>query len=508
MQVNQNVNAANFLLVSSQAGNDVSVSNDKDTLDFASVLQYTGNYHANQSNVDSAYQTNVISSAASERNMTKMTDSVSDRQCVETNSSGTEESSETDKSITETKYSGESAITEKDRAHTSAETGSDSVEQMEETDDVTLVVDEIKEWSEEDMTAILEAIGNLLQNVMEQFDLSMDELNEKLAEFDMKPLDLLTQDGLKDFFLQMNGAEVSDLIVDENLNHTLQTFLSEISDVLDTLAEALPDLESFIAEADVKQMLEEMILSTESEGMISSETKEQGKELHSEGEPEVIVVNNNVQSESDASDRFDTADLKQQPDESKKRASIKDTMVTEQTATKQNTFENPILQALQNAVSNVEGMVASEQTIQQTDIVHQIVEQVRLNMNQQTTSLELQLYPEHLGRIQIHVVSKEGIMTASIVAESEAAKQAIEAGLLNLKEAFEQQDLKVEAIEVMVSTMGFEKGEEQQDSMNENFASNTRRRIDLSDLGEELPEEDEAELERMKATGSSVSYTA
>ena len=180
----------------------------------------------------------------------------------------------------------------------------------------------------------------------------------------------------------------------------------------------------------------------------------------------------------------------------------------EHATTKKNTFENPILQAIQNAVNNVETVVNAEQPVQQVDIVRQVVEQVRVNMNQQATSLELQLYPEHLGRIQINVVSKDGVLTASIVAETEAAKQAIEGGLLNLKEAMQQQDLKVEAIEVMVSTMGFEKGEEQQQSFDEKGSSNPRRKIDLSELGEAIPVEDEVEIEKMKATGSSVSYRA
>lgn len=43
-------------------------------------------------------------------------------------------------------------------------------------------------------------------------------------------------------------------------------------------------------------------------------------------------------------------------------------------------------------------------------------------------------------------------MQAQIIAETEAAKAAVESGLAVLKEAFENQDLKVDAIEVMVGT--------------------------------------------------------
>lgn len=120
----------------------------------------------------------------------------------------------------------------------------------------------------------------------------------------------------------------------------------------------------------------------------------------------------------------------------------------------------------------------------------------------------MQLYPEHLGRIQINVVAKEGVMTASIVAETESAKQAIEAGLLNLREAMDQQELKVESIEVMVSTTAFESKGGQEQSFDEKGSSNPRRKIDISELDEEITVEDEAEVEKMKVSGSSVSYRA
>ena len=99
-------------------------------------------------------------------------------------------------------------------------------------------------------------------------------------------------------------------------------------------------------------------------------------------------------------------------------------------------------------------------------------------------------------------------MTAKIVAETEAAKQAIEGGLTNLKDAMQHQNLKVEAIEVMVSTTGFERGNEEQMANEQRSTGRNRRKLDLSESDEEISLEEEAEAEKMKASGSSVSYMA
>ena len=168
---------------------------------------------------------------------------------------------------------------------------------------------------------------------------------------------------------------------------------------------------------------------------------------------------------------------------------------------------NPILQNIQDALNKVTSTEHTDNVNKPQPVVEQIVEQVRVHMNQDATSMELQLYPEHLGKIQIHVVSKDGVMTARIAAETEQAKQAIENGLANLKEAFEQQDLKVEAVEVMVSTAGFEKGQDQQETPEQKRTGGKTGKLVYSDTEEEELEE-QAETERMRMTGSSVSYTA
>ena len=55
---------------------------------------------------------------------------------------------------------------------------------------------------------------------------------------------------------------------------------------------------------------------------------------------------------------------------------------------------------------------------QATQIVRQVVEQIQMQTKQSVTSMEMQLYPEHLGKVYVQIVSRDGSITAQITAES------------------------------------------------------------------------------------------
>ncbi len=384
--------------------------------------------------------------------------------------------------------------------------------------------DEVSDLTAEEKEALLETVGQLLQNLMEQFGLSPEEFAKQLESFGMSVEELFTADGLKGFFLQMNQAEVSDLIVDENLNQELKDFLGEFQELLDEF-DALDltdsvDLEALITSPEAEEGFREFPeaaqlvqkLKEEPQILLQQSSTKQLQPVTPDGteitenpvkEPQVTVVQNKQTGNGQQEESFHQQEDTKSPSEvTTERAKGEQTNLQTQKA-----FANPILQAIENAVDNI-AEVPEAQPVRGAEVINQIVEQVKVQMNQTVTSMEMQLYPEHLGRIQIHVVSKDGVMTARIVAETEAAKQAVENGLTNLKESMQEQNLKVDAIEVMVSTTGFERGDENQDSQTENQTSNRHRRLDLSEPETDMAEEEAAEEARMQAAGSSVSYTA
>ena len=85
-------------------------------------------------------------------------------------------------------------------------------------------------------------------------------------------------------------------------------------------------------------------------------------------------------------------------------------------------------------------------------IIKQITDDIRLYAKADTTSLEIQLEPETLGKVGITVTSKAGTITAQLVVQNEVAKEAIESQMATLKESFASQDIKVDAVEVTIAS--------------------------------------------------------
>ena len=141
-------------------------------------------------------------------------------------------------------------------------------------------------------------------------------------------------------------------------------------------------------------------------------------------------------------------------------------------------------------------------------IVRQVVEQISMQTKQGMTTMELQLYPAHLGRVTVQLVSKDGNITAQITAETEAAKNALETQLTLLKENLNNQGVKIENIEVTIASHAFEQnmqGEKQQDGQSGN---KNRGKRALNILNESVIAESEPQPEIMDIMGNTVSYSA
>jgi len=150
------------------------------------------------------------------------------------------------------------------------------------------------------------------------------------------------------------------------------------------------------------------------------------------------------------------------------------------------------------------------------DIMNQITEFTKVTVEQTQSSIEMQLNPEHLGKIYLQVVSKEGIITAQLAAQNEAVKQAIEGQVALLKENMNQQGLKVEAVEVTIASHEFEQNferdrqQETQENM-EKETSKSQRFISINQMDELaglMTEEESLVAKIMLENGNSMDMTA
>ena len=160
------------------------------------------------------------------------------------------------------------------------------------------------------------------------------------------------------------------------------------------------------------------------------------------------------------------------------------------------------------------------ETVPQVDtanIIRQIVEFARVTVGNAETTMELQLNPEHLGKVFLELTSKNGVVSAHLTAQNEAAREALESQLVELRQNLTQAGVKVEAVEVTVGSHEFErnleqnaKRDEQQAEQQEKAAKQTRRINlgDLDELGGVMSEEESLVAQMMAEQGNSIDYTA
>ncbi len=90
------------------------------------------------------------------------------------------------------------------------------------------------------------------------------------------------------------------------------------------------------------------------------------------------------------------------------------------------------------------------------EIMDQILSNIKIRITPNVDSLEMQLHPQSLGTVHVQLTNHAGEITAMFHVQNEAVKTAVETQMIQLKEALNDQGVKVEAIEVSVDTRGFE----------------------------------------------------
>lgn len=151
------------------------------------------------------------------------------------------------------------------------------------------------------------------------------------------------------------------------------------------------------------------------------------------------------------------------------------------------------------------------------DVIRQVSEFTRVMYQGDTTSMEMQLNPENLGKIYVQVTAKEGVVTAHLAVQNEIVKEALENQTIQLRENMNQQGIKVEAVEVTIASHEFERNLEQnqqgsaQDEQREQASKSPRRNISMNQLDEMsglMSEEEMLVAKIMRDNGNSVDFTA
>ncbi len=334
--------------------------------------------------------------------------------------------------------------------------------------------EEAQEFTAEELQVIIPMLNVAVTDVKEllatELGITMEELNVLMDGMQISDEQLFDFDTVKDLFMQAKGAEdIAALLTDENLLNGMQNLEAEFAQVMENVQETLG-----ITEDDMEAI------------------KEQLGQLKQTQEP-VITIESEVKTE------IQTENGEGAP--------------TDNQQAFQWNGQNP-MNTTANVLNgtNVAQTQSSFTTMQVMDIMNQVMDYMKIQLNSETSSLEMQLQPESLGTLQIRISAKEGLMTAQFTTASDSVKAVLESQMVQLQQQLESQNIKVDAIEVMVETHAFEsalqQGEERQQTGEEK--KGRTRRIDLNSVDgtEEMDGEDRLVAEMMAANGNTVDYLA
>lgn len=357
-------------------------------------------------------------------------------------------------------------------------------------------------------------LANLVMNLTGEEDQLGLLMNADFQEL-MQNVEVLSKNLLQE--LGMTPQEVAEVFaqLEQNAAQITEEVPQQMQEVTDTQADVLK-----VQQTDDVQITEQksQVTGLTETNAAATESVESDGNVQNVEEPvsqEVRMENDQTASQQEGQQEEapensmttkDDASLLQQNDTTEKSIFTEHTFQqTVQTIRTDNITAAPTTAVPQNVVFNT------------LDVIRQVSEFTRVMYQGDTTSMEMQLNPENLGKIYVQVTAKEGVVTAHLAVQNEIVKEALENQTIQLRENMNQQGIKVEAVEVTIASHEFERNLEQnqqgsaQDEQREQASKSPRRNISMNQLDELsglMSEEEMLVAKIMRDNGNSVDFTA
>lgn len=402
----------------------------------------------------------------------------------------------------------------------------------------TQKVEELQNQLEDTKDAFETGVKEILKD---ELGVSDEQVEDAMSILGLQWMDLLNPASLSQLVTQLTGTEdACSLLMSEEFTNIMQNtdeLVQSLSETLgiskdewvalqNQLAELTADFNETVDMADggvqeIAPQTDATITSQDTTVMAATvqmtHTTEETQNVQPEEETEdaapVIQVNasEDAQTENNVSENA-SGEMGEPAAQSQK---TKESSVNEHA---QN-MEFQVRAEQQSVAPEEVNKVASRTTIDVQDIMNQITEFAKVNLSPENSSIEMQLNPENLGKVYLHIAAtKEGNITAELAVSSETVKTALEAQIADLRTSLNQQGIKVDAVEVAIASHEFERnleqnasGEEQQGSQREESGRTAGRRLfrgELDELSGLMNEEEALAAQIMKDHGNTMDVTA
>ena len=344
---------------------------------------------------------------------------------------------------------------------------------------------------------VKEVCEDIKDAIKEEFDVSDEDIKAAMELLGLTALDLLSTAKVAELIEQLTGTDALTLITNEDMMQSFNNIINVVDD----------------ANADIADMLgvktEEVGIVLEQNNIAPVVNSEDTAKQDNVKESDAKNADDNINQTVDNQESLSEVLAKKITTESDGKA--KNNMSESNEANNKVTYAD-VADNMISIITDTFADIITEgiSTVKEADIVNQVIDSVKLMASRELTSMEVMLNPEHLGSVHITVTARNGIVSAQIAAQNEQVKTALENQMVTLREQFESQGLKVDAVEITVMAHSFEAGQNfgQSESERKQGESKVHRKLDLSSFDDELEEDLESTAPAPKAEGSSVEYLA
>ncbi len=379
--------------------------------------------------------------------------------------------------------------------------------------------------TEETKGEVLEIISTaVIADIAQVLDVTEADVAQAMEDLNLESADLFTQEGITKLAMVLTGnTEPSAMLTDEGLYAQVQTLIADATKITEQQA-----ANTGLTQADIL----EYAASLREEGQNAFPAADTPEKIAAGSEPEITAGSEpeiTVTVEKEIRPQTSVFDGRSQETRVKLEAGQAAQVQTVQT--KGNTPEENAANSENGGMlfqQNQPGFIQQAETTAQTpaptyvpsteEIMNQVMDYMRISLTPDTNELSMQLNPESMGTIHVQIVEKNGTISAQFQTTNETVKEALETQMVILKQNFEEQGIKVDAIQVTVNDSDFERDlqqgfgqNNQQADQNGEAAPRRVRRIQIGEDGnfaEDMDEEDRIQAEMMAANGNSVDLQA
>lgn len=332
-----------------------------------------------------------------------------------------------------------------------------------------------------------EAVQDVKDTIKDELDVSDEDIAKAMEVLGMTATDLLSVVKVTELVGELTGTDAITLITDDDMLSRLTSVLDVVNaaqqDIADMSGVNVEDVSDVIAtantEADVNKDVTDNVVSNNQPAAIEESLSDMlAKKITTDGSAK---QQNNAGEQNHNTETY---------------GSVADNMI----------------QSMSDSFADI--ITEDTAYVSEADIVNQVIDQIKLTSGKELTSIEVMLNPERLGSVHVTVSAKNGILTAQIAAQNEQVKTALENQMTTLRENFENQGIKVDAVEITVMTNQFEAGQNfgQNESERKQSERKLNKKLDLSAYDDEVDDEfSDDELRRKDSIqngNSSVEYIA